>query len=125
MGNEEIRSVIRARRLEILDEEDRVRTAIGIRDDGGSEYVGLQVFDADGSARAWLLDVPGDGIQLSFAVAGNQILVVSANDEGGELDAGASVTLCDRDGQQALSWHVGPDGEVELDGVPSAPGLSP
>jgi hypothetical protein len=54
----------------------------------------------------------GEGAQLAFATAGNQVLIISANDDGGELDAGPSITLCDRDGIAVIRWKVSPSGAV-------------
>lgn len=106
--------VVQAHRFEVLDEKDRVRAVIGISSHDSREFVGLEIFDRHGSVRAWLLDEPGEGVQLVFATEGNQVLVVSANDGGGELDAGPSITLCDSDGAPILAWAVSAEGNVSM-----------
>lgn len=104
--------VVQAHRFEVLDERDQVRAVIGIRTHENTELVGLEIFDQHGSARVWILDDSGEGAQLAFATAGNQVLIISGYDEGGEVDAGPSITLCDSDGIAVLGWAVSPSGEV-------------
>ena len=106
--------VVRARRFEVVDDAQRVRAVFGRlgRPGAGGETVGFEVFDPTGSARAWLVDEPGEGLHLAFALGGNQVLVLAANEGNGEVEPGVSLTLCAVDGAPVLAWQVGEDGDV-------------
>jgi hypothetical protein len=111
MADDEVVHVLKAHRFELLDEANRVRAVLGQKPYGGyGNHVGLEIFDAAGSARAWLMHEDGAGVHLALAIGGNQVLVASAGDPGGELSAGPSITLCDLDGAPVLSWYVDEDG---------------
>lgn len=106
--------VVRARRFEVVDDRQRLRATFGRLDgpDTGGEMVGFEVFDADGSARASLIDERGVGVQLSFALGGNQVLVVSAHEASAQLAAGVSIVLCHTDGAPVLDWQVDARGDA-------------
>jgi hypothetical protein len=114
----ETNAVVRAGRLEIVDERGQVRAALAAdRVDGhGDVAVGLEVFDEGGEARAWLVDVGGIA-QIALALRGNQVAVLESvvEDDG---TATTSLVLCDRSGGPVARWSVRSEGtySADLDG---------
>jgi hypothetical protein len=75
--------------------------------------VGLELRDASGSARAWLVVEDGWGAQLCFAERGNQVLLVDVVDDGpAAAEAGPSIRLCDATGEPVIEWRVTAGGDV-------------
>jgi hypothetical protein len=103
-------AVIRAQRLEIVDDEGRVRAALAADRDNheGDDIVGLELFAATGETRAWLLDV-GGVVQLALALHGNQVAVLESVPRSGG-SATTSLVLCDGPGRPVARWSVGADG---------------
>jgi len=79
MAPEADASVLRTRRLEIVDDQGRVRASIAADRDPyeGDVAVGLEPLDEDGSARAWLVNVCG-AAQLALALGGDQVAVLES-----------------------------------------------
>src|SRR5688572_14401927 len=104
--------VLRARRFELVDGEDRVRARLVVepRQEGGplADRVGLELFDSRGSARGWLVDEGAAGVQLALAVGGNLVLILHAASPTIEVDGGVSIALCDPTGAVVLGWEVTP-----------------
>lgn len=124
MAPEADAGVLRARRLEIVDDQGRVRAAIAADRDPyeGDVTVGLELLDEDGSARAWLVDVCGSA-QLALALGGDQVAVLesTAHDDGASTVA---LVLCDALGRPVVRWAVQSDGSystsVGCEATPSA-----
>ncbi len=113
--------VARARRFEVLDEAGQVRVVLG-RFNGagpGQGYYGVELYDASGSARAWLFD-EHDGTQLCLTTGGNQVLAIETGDVATETDAGPSITLCDPSGAPVLWCRVDERGRVRLHCEPAS-----
>lgn len=123
MAPEAEAGVLRARRLEIVDDQGRVRAAIAADRDPyeGDTTVGLELLDENGSARAWLVDVCG-AAQLALALGGDQVAVLESisHDDG---TSAVALVLCDASGRPVLRWAVDSDGSysASVDGDP-APG---
>lgn len=122
MAPEAEAGVLRARRLEIVDDQGRVRAAIGAERDRyeGDVTVGLELLDEAGSARAWLVDVCGVA-QLALALGGNQVAVVESvsHDDGTST---AALVLCDASGRAVIRWSVQSDGSysTSVEGAPTS-----
>jgi hypothetical protein len=102
--------VLRAQRLEIVDDQGRVRASFATNRDpnDGKASVGLELLDEDGSARAWLVDV-GGAAQLALALGGDQVAVLESmsHDDGTST---VSLALCDASGRPVVRWAVQSDG---------------
>ncbi|HEX8770888.1 MAG TPA: hypothetical protein VF711_08980 [Acidimicrobiales bacterium] len=100
--------VVRAQRFELVDSEGRVRPALGSTapSDDQNEMFGLELFDSRGSARASLIHEERHGAELTFAVSGNQVLVIGTTDLEAAIPPGARVTVCDLDGAPVIEWHM-------------------
>lgn len=110
MAHEADIGVLRARRLEIVDDHGSLRASISADRDPyeGDVTVGLELFAEDGSARAWLVDACGVA-QLALAVAGNQVAVLeSVSHEDGTTTT--ALVLCDESGRAIVRWAVQSDG---------------
>ena len=110
-----IEDVVRARRLEILDDSDRVRAIVGRLAGGGQReaVIGIAVLDPRGRRRAWLA-FDASGPALVFDHAGNNVLYLGVDDEEGDaVHPGPYLELCDRDGATAIGWRVGSEGAVQ------------
>lgn len=140
--------VVRTRRLEVLDDSDRVRIVIGEQPGLGTN--GLPVFGVilrgpNGSIKADLLEDAG-GAMLSFMSSGNEALVIGvddanslavdrggdrliyvpAGDEDNEVTrAGPYLVFCDPDGQALTEWRGHWPREVERPTDSSSAGRSP
>ncbi len=81
--------VVRAGRLEIVDDQGRVRAELGIASGGGFEQAGsvsLRILDAGGQTRAWLgTDARGEDPGLMFTAppveGGDIVAVFGVNDD--------------------------------------------
>lgn len=111
----ETSAVVRARRLEIVDDIGQVRAVLAADRVGGhgDVAVGLELFGEGGEARAWLVDVGGIA-QLALALRGDQVAVLESvvEDDG---TATTSLVLCDRSGHPVARWSVRPDGTYSAD----------
>lgn len=122
MAPEADAGVLRARRLEIVDDQGRVRAAIAADRDPyeGDVTVGLELLDEDGGARAWLVDVCGVA-QLALALGGDQVAVLESvsHDDGTSTVA---LVLCNASGRPVVRWAVQSDGSysTSVDGEPTA-----
>ena len=112
--------VLRTRRLEIVDDQGRIRASIAADRDPyeGDVTVGLELLDEDGSARAWLVDVCGTA-QLALALGGDQVAVLESisHDDG---TSAVALALCDASGRPVVRWAVQSDGTylASIDGEP-------
>ncbi|MEX2548445.1 MAG: hypothetical protein WD830_11775 [Chloroflexota bacterium] len=121
MDANEAVDVVRARRFEVVDADDRLRAVFGelATVESANEMFGIELFDRAGSARAWLLDEAGVGVQLVFAIGGNQVLVVEATDDTPHVTVpGVAVLLCDGSGAPVMAWRVSSDGSIVATGRP-------
>jgi hypothetical protein len=102
--------VLRARRLEIVDDEGLVRASIAADRDPyeGRVTVGLELLDEDGRARAWLVDVCG-AAQLALALGGNQVAVLESVSQDDDTSI-VALSLCDAFGRPVVRWAVQSDG---------------
>lgn len=131
--------VVRARRIEILDDSDRVRVEIGQLGSPGIHGIagfGITLRGPNGSVRADLTE-DASGARLAFLSSGDPALEMGAEDaetlmldRGGDdlvylpagspgnevMQSGPYVILHAADGVPALSWRVDPDGSVEVFG---------
>lgn len=121
MAPEADAGVLRARRLEIVDDQGRIRASIAADRDPyeGDVTVGLELLDEDGTARAWLVDVCGVA-QLALALGGDQVAVLESvsHDDGTSTVA---LVLCDASGRPVVRWAVQSDGtySASVDGEPT------
>lgn len=121
MAPEADAGVLRARRLEIVDDQGRIRASIAADRDPyeGDVTVGLELLDEDGRARAWLVDVCG-AAQLALALGGDQVAVLESisHDDGTSTVA---LVLCDASGRPVARWAVQSDGtySASVDGEPT------
>jgi len=73
---------------------------------------GVVIRDGDGHDRA-TLTVGGDGAELVLTGRGADALALSAYGPNGRpFYPGASIALCDGEGNPAAAWHVEPGGAV-------------
>lgn len=112
-------AVVRTRRLEIVDNNGRVRAVLAADRDPYEDdvtVIGLELLDEDGSARAWLVDVGGVA-QLALALGGDQVAVLESvsHDDGTST---AALVLCDASGRPVMRWAVQSDGSyaISVDG---------
>lgn len=106
------RRVVTARRFDAVDSHGRVRVSVGVFSEGGDDATaGVDVFDSVGRSRASLVVDEGGVATLSFAAAGNEVLVVGAREQGEPAD-GAFVVFCSLDGDPAASVAVDEGGSV-------------
>ena len=131
--------VVRVRRLEIVDDSNRVRVEIGELAAPGTHDIagfGITLRGPNGSVRADLTE-DASGARLAFLSSGDPALELGAEDaetlmldRGGDdlvylpagspgnevMQSGPYVILHAADGVPALSWRVDPDGSVEVFG---------
>lgn len=112
--------VVRARRLEIVDAEGRVRAVVGdlAPAQSGSDDFGLALLDNQGTCRAWLsLGPHGPAVGLDHS--GNTVAEMGVADPGGDaLGTGAYLVLSDPTGGLAIGWWVEEDGSVTIRTAP-------
>jgi len=78
----EASEVVRTRRVEVVDEEGRVRAVLGlIGKDEFSTIWGLVVRDQDGRDRAWVLH-DREGAEVALDFGGNTVASLSVSDTG-------------------------------------------
>lgn len=111
---EGIPAVMAAGRVEVVDEEGRVRAVMG--DLSGSApgwYPGVALLDEYGIHRVWLL-LSETGPTLSFGEEGNVVLELGVADRGDPQTQtpGPYVLLCERHGQAMWAVRVAAGGEV-------------
>jgi hypothetical protein len=106
--------VVRATRVEVVDDGGRLRAVLGPLDSPNPEspVFGLTLLDPDGRARIWLtLDAAGPA--LVFDLAGNNIITLGVNDPTADaLHVGGYFHMTDFDGTHVLGWQVDDDGTV-------------
>jgi hypothetical protein len=108
--------VVRTRRLEVVDEEGRVRMVCGSLDtpDPRGGLFGFALLDGDGRTRMWAA-IDEAGPALVFDMAGNNVITMGVNDPTSEtLTVGPYLHLADVDGTPVYGWRVEEDGSVQL-----------
>lgn len=113
-ANDETFDVVRTRRVEVVDEQDRVRATL----DGGTktEAVGLRIFDRRGSERISAITLPY-GAVISLAHDGNSVAHIECADDIDEnMDPGTQIALFDGHTNLVMRWWVSLDGEVIEEG---------
>lgn len=118
--------VVRARRVEVVDDRGLVRVLVGNLAGGHAEVFGIGVYDARGGERAALaLGEPGP--LLSFSLHGDDALVLGVDDpETTAMRPGPYLELLRRSGDVAVGWRVDDEsGAVEIDGVDATNARSP
>lgn len=106
--------VVRATRVEVVDEGGRIRAVLGPLDtpNPAAPVFGLALLDGDGRPRVWLsLDATGPAVV--FDLAGNNIITLGVNDATPDaLHVGGYLHVTDLDGTPVLGWQVEEDGSV-------------
>jgi hypothetical protein len=101
--------VVRARRIELVDDHGRVRAVVGelAHDEAGGEgSFGFGVFDTGARLRAWFALEPS-GPLLVFDQEGNIALQLGVNDpEPDGLHPGAHLFLASADGEPRIGWRI-------------------
>lgn len=108
--------VVRARRLEIVDADGRVRVVVGdlAPPHGDSPDFGLALLDDQGARRAWLSLSP-HGPVVGLDHTGNTVAEMGVTDAGGDaLGTGAYLVLSDPTGTLSIGWWVEEDGSVTI-----------
>jgi hypothetical protein len=108
--------VVRARRVEIVDDEGNVRVVLGQLDgpEVGQPTLGLSVLDADGQPRISAL-LTSEGPTLLLEMDGNGVLQLGVDDPTPEaMRTGSFIQLSAPDGRPALGWQVEEDGSVTM-----------
>lgn len=108
------RRFVEAERFDAVDRAGRRRASFGLLGPypGQGDLVGLELVDKEGGARVTLtLDDTGVAA-LSFALGGNEVLVVAVADDDGDVSVRA--TACDVHGEPAVSLEVDGVGEVRV-----------
>jgi hypothetical protein len=110
--------VARVRRVEVVDDEGRVRLILGELGGLGPTLpvFGVAVVDAAGRHRSWLaLDETGPA--LVFDQDGNGVVYLGVNDTGSDsVGPGPYFNLADPEGDPRIGWRVSPDGAVHEEG---------
>lgn len=94
--------VVRARKFEVVDEEDKVRAAIGPGSDGET---GIQLYGRDGSIRATLSVSDGSTTFSLRDASGRDMAALAVGDEGPP-----TISLT-HSGDQDESWAIALVGE--------------
>jgi hypothetical protein len=106
--------VVRTTRVELVDDDGRVRVLLGPLDspDPATPVFGLALLDPAGRPRVWLgLDVTGPS--QVFDLAGNNLITLGVNDPTADaLHVGAYLHVSDLEGSPVLGWQVEEDGGV-------------
>jgi hypothetical protein len=105
-------TVVRTQRLELVDDEGRVRIVVGnlapAEEDRYSPGVSLR--SAEGDERITLA-LGDDGPALRFTLAGDDALLVGVDDPSPDTTTtGPYLELLGRSGRVALGWRVSDDG---------------
>lgn len=112
----DLEPVVRARRIEIIDEHGRVRVIVGDVPAADPERpdFGVVVLDHMGRRRAWLA-LSHDGPLLAFDHDGNSAVEIGVNDSSSDaVRPGAYVVLSDSTGGLSVGWWVEEDGSVTM-----------
>lgn len=113
-ANDEVIDVVRTRRVEVVDEQGRVRATLGSGVD--PEAVGLRIYDRRGSERISVINLPY-GAVISLSHEGNPVAHIECADDIDEvMDPGTQIALFDGDADLVMRWWVGLDGEVIEEG---------
>lgn len=98
---------IRSGRVEIVDDEGRIRLAVG-RLERDDDLFGIQLFDKAGRERAWLLlDSSGPRVGLDWlGNTGAELYVLEGPQAAG---GGPRLVLCDDTGTPVHAWSVDSD----------------
>ena len=109
-------TVLRAKRFEAVDSDGQVRAVFGSIGDaaGDGKLVGLDMRDRRGSSRLSVVVDDAGSALISFAVGGNEVLVVGASDHGERMTVGPYVTVCDLTGDVVASLHLDEDGRLNV-----------
>lgn len=115
-------SVIRTRRIEIVDGEGRTRAIVGDLSGAAQpeQVFGVALVGPDGRHRAWL-SLDDNGAVLAFDRTGNAVLELGVDDGGEATRTGAYVQLSDFEGRPSLGWRVDDNGEVVMQVTGRAP----
>lgn len=100
--------ITRTRRLEIVDDHDRVRIVAGETSQvpGESRLPAIQMLDEHGHSRV-RIEAGQYGPLLIFDQDGNDVVILGVLDPLTPGDAsGPYLALCDEDGTPVRSWYV-------------------
>ncbi len=105
--------VVRARRIELVDGDGRLRGVVGEVEAArhrGDSVIGVELYTQEGEPRASLA-LSGGRAWLMFEMGGNARLHVGVNDESTEaVDEQAFFYVLDPDGLPLAGWRVADDG---------------
>jgi len=107
-----VADLVRARRIEVVDDEGRPRAVVGRLEtpDPADEVFGIALLDAAGRLRLWLALDP-TGPKQVFDLRGNIQLALGVNDPTPDaLRVGAFLHVNDLDGLPVHSWEVDESG---------------
>lgn len=114
VGEEEHDDVVRARRVEIVDEAGRVRAVLGEIEGGHVDppTIGLGLYTEAGERRASIaMDESGAWVVLELA--GNALVQLGVNEvESDAFDTRAFIHLSAADGSPLVRWRVADDGTL-------------
>jgi hypothetical protein len=77
----EASDVVRTRRIEVVDEEGRVRVVLGLLGHGEVPIFGLRVRDENGRDRAWVQH-DGAAAEVGLDFGGDTVASLSVSDDG-------------------------------------------
>ena len=104
---------VRAERLELVDDQSRVRVVLGQLpwhwDDGGAVH-GLELYDATGEPRLAAIITP-IGPSFTASGGGNVVFAAGYDDPPADLPwMGTHLELASPDGRIRVGWRLGPGG---------------
>ncbi|HEX7166695.1 MAG TPA: hypothetical protein VF230_06920 [Acidimicrobiales bacterium] len=98
--------VVRARRIEIVDDGGRVRAAVGVGVPRAEESVGVWLYDPDGNERVALVLHP-TGPSLELVRGGNIAVHIGVADAVDDVaEPGPAVLIHDDHGVPVAGWAV-------------------
>lgn len=107
------REVVQARRLEIVDDEGRVRAVLGMTETSGSEPVECSFRDPSGQEIV-LIRLDDDGASLSLSFRGDVVVHLGVHGPGSDAHGVRSFLHLAGDGGIAgVGWRVSPTGGVD------------
>lgn len=113
--HETVAEVVRARRVELVDEQGRLRGVLGEIGEfapSPDPVIGLELYAPSGEPRLSLA-MGGDTAWVLLEVGGNAQVQIGVNEaKTGAVAARAFLILCDADGVPVLGWRVDDDGAV-------------